>query len=68
MRARDELDPNEENKPKPQQNINSLPIRAYLDQTVVPLVLQGMTEVAKERPENPIKYLAELLMKHANDK
>ena len=32
------------------------------------LVLQGMAEVAKERPENPIKYLADFLMKHANDK
>ena len=81
MSAKDELDPNvaskkqenkqkiaEKNDSKSQQNINSLPIRAYLDQTVVPLVLQGMAEVAKERPENPIKYLAEFLMKHANDK
>ena len=81
MNEKDELDPNvankkPENKPKTsdknvakaQQNINSLPIRAYLDQTVVPLVLQGMAEVAKERPENPIKYLADFLMKHANDK
>ena len=58
----------EKSEAKQQQNINSLPIRAYLDQTVVPLVLQGMAEVAKERPENPIKYLAEFLMKHANDK
>ena len=81
MSGKDELDPNvvdkkndvkpkisEKNDSKQQQNINSLPIRAYLDQTVVPLVLQGMAEVAKERPENPIKYLAEFLMKHANDK
>ena len=81
MSAKDELDPNIENKnsenkqkapdkneEKSKQNINSLPIRAYLDQTVVPLILQGMAEVAKERPENPIKYLAEFLMKHANDK
>ena len=81
MNAKDELDPNVDNKKteikpktsdkddsKPKQNINSLPIRAYLDQTVVPLVLQGMAEIAKERPENPIKYLAEFLMKHANDK
>ena len=81
MSGKEELDPNvvtkkSDNKPKtgdkneskPQQNINSLPIRAYLDQTVVPLVLQGMAEVAKERPENPIKYLADFLMKHANDK
>ena len=81
MSAKDELDPNvankkteskpktsDKNEAKSQQNINSLPIRAYLDQTVVPLVLQGMAEVAKERPENPIKYLADFLMKHANDK
>ena len=80
MSAKDELDPNvvtkkpEENKKgtssetKKEQNVNSLPIRAYLDKTVVPLVLQGMAEVAKERPENPIKYLADFLMKHANDK
>ncbi len=80
MNDKEELDPNvankkQENKPKtdkneakPQQNINNLPIRAYLDQTVVPLVLQGMAEVAKERPENPIKYLADFLMKHANNK
>ena len=53
---------------KSSQNLNNLPIRAYLDQTVVPLVLQGMAEVAKERPANPIKYLAEFLAAHANDK
>ena len=59
MSAKDELDPNVENKAesiekkveknevKQQQNINNLPIRAYLDQTVVPLVLQGMAEVSK---------------------
>ena len=82
MSGKDELDPNvvtkkSDSKPKTadksdsnqnNKNINSLPIRAYLDQTVVPLVLQGMAEVAKERPENPIKYLADFLMKHANDK
>ena len=82
MNPKDELDPNveSENKnekniedknkdgKKEQENINNLSIRAYLDKTVVPLVLQGMAEVAKERPENPIKYLADFLMKHANEK
>ena len=83
MSTKDELDPNvvsnketntakkeEEKKEekKSTQNLNNLPIRAYLDQTVVPLVLQGMAEVAKERPANPIKYLAEFLAAHANDK
>ena len=83
MSAKEELDPNvannkdttsvkkeEEKKDdkKSSQNLNNLPIRAYVDQTVVPLVLQGMAEVAKERPANPIKYLAEFLAAHANDK
>ena len=83
MSAKEELDPKvannkdttsvkkeEEKKDdkKSSQNLNNLPIRAYLDQTVVPLVLQGMAEVAKERPANPIKYLAEFLAAHANDK
>ena len=82
MKPKDELDPNVESEnmnekniedknkdgKKGQENINNLSIRAYLDKTVVPLVLQGMAEVAKERPENPIKYLADFLMKHANEK
>ena len=83
MSAKEELDPNvannkdttsvkkeeeKKNDKKSSQNLNNLPIRAYLDQTVVPLVLQGMAEVAKERPANPIKYLAEFLAAHANDK
>ena len=82
MKPKDELDPNVESEnineknvddknkdgKKGQENVNNLSIRAYLDKTVVPLVLQGMAEVAKERPENPIKYLADFLMKHANEK
>ena len=82
MTDKDELDPNvneenlnnktekENNKDskKGKENINELSIRSYLDKTVVPLVLQGMAEVATERPENPIKYLADFLMKHANEK
>ena len=82
MSVKDELDPNvndeilnnkteKENikdSKKEKENINELSIRSYLDKTVVPLVLQGMAEVAKERPENPIKYLADFLMKHSNEK
>ena len=33
--------------------LQSLPIRAYLDQTVVPILLQALSEVAKEKPQNP---------------
>ena len=31
------------------KNLQTLPIRTYLDQTVVPLLLQALTELAKER-------------------
>ena len=81
MNDKDELDPNvisenmnekkvEGNKKEGngEKNLNNTSIRSYLDKTVVPLVLQGMAEVAKERPENPIKYLADFLMKHSNKK
>jgi protein dpy-30 len=77
------------------QALQGLPIRAYLDQTVVPLLLDGrlkslawpsfcscavthiflvffhfiisttgMSELVKERPANPIEYLANYLIKH----
>ena len=45
-------------------NVQSLPIRAYLDQTVVPILLQGMSQLVKERPPNPIEYLATYLLKN----
>ena len=82
MSGNDELDPNvndeilnnkteKENikdSGKGKEKINEVSIRNYLNKTLVPVVLQGMAEVAKERPENPIKYLADFLMKHANEK
>eukprot|EP00538_Stauroneis_constricta_P007115 CAMPEP_0119546622 /NCGR_PEP_ID=MMETSP1352-20130426/964_1 /TAXON_ID=265584 /ORGANISM="Stauroneis constricta, Strain CCMP1120" /LENGTH=210 /DNA_ID=CAMNT_0007591343 /DNA_START=117 /DNA_END=750 /DNA_ORIENTATION=- len=47
-----------------QQQQQGLPIRAYLDQTVVPILLDGMCELVKERPNNPIEFLAAYLLKH----
>ena len=34
---------------KAKVDLQSLPTRAYLDQTVVPILLQGMSVLAKER-------------------
>ncbi len=34
------------------KNMSSLSVRAYLDQTVVPLLLKGMVEVANQRCDN----------------
>ena len=42
----------------------ALPIRAYLDSTVVPILLQGLSQLVKERPPNPVEYLAQYLLKN----
>lgn len=49
---------------KTKVDLASLPTRAYLDQTIVPILLQGMSVLAKERPPNPIEYLATYLLKN----
>jgi protein dpy-30 len=48
--------------------LQALPIRAYLDQTVVPLLLQALSEVAKERPANPVEFVAQYLLQHNPEK
>ena len=81
MSNKDELDPNinplkpklmgkttikkEESKT---EDIKSLLMQAYLDKTVMPLVLEGMAEVSKVKPENPIKFLADYLIQHSSEK
>ena len=45
-------------------NLQALPIRSYLDQTVVPVLLDGMSALVKERPPNPVEWLATYLLKH----
>ncbi|VDN53666.1 unnamed protein product [Dracunculus medinensis] len=41
----------------------ALSTRQYLDQTVVPILLQALGALAKERPPNPIEFVANYLMK-----
>lgn len=45
--------------------LQSLPIRSYLDQTVVPVLLQGLAELSKERPSNPVEWLGQYLLKNS---
>lgn len=40
---------NAEKTSKQKVDLQSLPTRAYLDQTVVPILLQGLAVLAKER-------------------
>jgi len=43
-------------------NLNNIPVRQYLDKTVVPLLLSGLAELVKARPKNPVEWLAHYLL------
>ncbi|XP_076314554.1 protein dpy-30 homolog [Tachypleus tridentatus] len=49
---------------KPKVDLQTLPTRQYLDTTVVPILLQSLSALAKERPLDPIGYLASYLLKN----
>lgn len=50
---------------KPKVDLTSVPTRQYLDTTVVPILLQGLSSLAKERPAKPISFLANFLLDKA---
>lgn len=52
---------------KSRVDLSTLPTRQYLDQTVVPILLQGLSFLAKERPTDPISALAAYLLKNKNN-
>ena len=45
-------------------DLKSMTTRQYLDATVVPILLQAMAEVAKERPPDPVDYIVKFLRTH----
>jgi len=45
-------------------DVQSLPTRQYLDQTVVPILLQALTALSKERPPDAVDFLVAYLMKN----
>ncbi|KAI5710994.1 hypothetical protein M8J76_004435 [Diaphorina citri] len=49
---------------KPRLDLHALPTRQYLDQTVVPILLAALTQLTKERPPDPITFVASYLMKN----
>ncbi|GAB1868743.1 Protein dpy-30-like protein [Camponotus japonicus] len=49
---------------KSRVEVQSLPTRQYLDQTVVPILLQALSCLAKERPADPISFLAGYLLRN----
>ena len=39
--------------------------RGYLDDRVLPVLLLAMTALVRERPENPVDYVAHFLLRHS---
>ncbi len=52
---------------KSRTELQTLPTRQYLDSTVVPILLEGLAALAKERPDEPIDFLIDYLQKHKQD-
>ena len=48
--------------------IKQLPIKAYLDQQLMPLLLEALAQLAKEKPEEPIEFVAKYLLDHNPEK
>lgn len=44
--------------------LNQLPVRTYLDETVVPVMMQALAAVSRERPEDPVDFVAQYLLRH----
>jgi protein dpy-30 len=57
-KVNNDVSSNETTGTKQKADISTLPTRAYLDQTVVPILLQGMSQLARDRPAKPIEQLA----------
>lgn len=49
---------------KKRSDLSSIPTKQYIDQTVAPVLLNGLTALVKERPTDPIGFLANYLLKH----
>ncbi|MEW5315914.1 MAG: hypothetical protein WDW38_007312 [Sanguina aurantia] len=45
-------------------SVAALPVRQYLESSVVATLMQGLQAVSKERPDNPIQFLAFYLLAH----
>lgn len=45
-------------------DIQAYPTAAYFNKTVIPIIIEGLAIVAKERPKKPIEYLAAFFIKN----
>ncbi|CAF1481817.1 unnamed protein product [Adineta steineri] len=54
------------NSPNPPSHadIQAFPTTAYFNKTVIPIIIEGLAIVAKERPKKPIEFLAAFFIKN----
>ncbi|RAL12793.1 DPY30/SDC1 family protein [Aspergillus homomorphus CBS 101889] len=43
------------------------PARVYMNEKIVPYLLEGMKGIAKEQPSNPLRVLGEFLIQKSNE-
>ncbi|OJJ55168.1 hypothetical protein ASPSYDRAFT_117478, partial [Aspergillus sydowii CBS 593.65] len=43
------------------------PARVYMNEKIVPYLLEGMKNVTKEQPSNPLRVLGEYLIQKSNE-
>ncbi|CAO3640806.1 unnamed protein product [Cunninghamella blakesleeana] len=48
------------------RRLDFIPPRAYLDEAVVPTLLEGMKLLVSERPSNPLEFLGQFLIDRSN--
>jgi protein dpy-30 len=46
------------------EKLLQLPTRQYLDEVAVPVLMQALAACARERPEDPVDYIARFLLKN----
>ncbi|KAF7587562.1 COMPASS (complex proteins associated with Set1p) component [Aspergillus hancockii] len=62
------------NTPTAESNISTsqvrpggAPARVYMNEKIVPYLLEGMKNVTKEQPANPLRVLGEYLIQKSNE-
>ena len=58
----------EEKQAAAKKALEKMKVQAYLESTVMPLLLKGMEDLAEAKPENPVEFIAKYLLSHNPEK
>ncbi|EAW11938.1 DPY30/SDC1 family protein [Aspergillus clavatus NRRL 1] len=57
----------ESNTPAAQTRPGGAPARVYMNEKIVPYLLEGMKSIVKEQPSDPLRALGEFLIQKSNE-